>query len=797
MVLLFAGGLAALSPEPARAGEEGDRIHVEKIVIRGVKNRDSAIKSQMRIREGEDYAPDEFQQLLNTDTSHLFRWGIWIRRILPKVPRGKITLVLEVEDRIRLSSISFEDMDAFEEEEILPLLLVKPNMPTDLALIRLAADQIEKYYRDQGYRFAHVSVDLKGSAHGRRQLVFQVDEGPRTRIVDILFHGNRSIRAGRLRSVMETKRSDLFQAERLEEAKFRRDLAALEQYYREEGWRDACVTLEDLVYSDNRSRLTILIRVNEGQRYVVDSVKIEGNTAIPTEEIERKVRLRPGMYYRANLIYGNVEEEEKGDFRRIRDAYGEKGYLFPVIIPVETFDVKAKRVKVAYHIKEGNKIRIRCVKIRGNYKTRDDVIRRFLHIRPGEIPNPSDFEFTQKRLMQTQFFGKVNLKFDDTGDPETKDALIELDETRTGDIRFIAAYNQSTQFMGRIAVRFKNFDLGRLPRSFSDLFSGRAFAGGGQTLTLQVTAGMESQLIYNLRFDEPHFFGTRTSFMLNLFSYQRDWGPYLEKRLGAHIMFGRKITRFLSATLKYRVEGLELRDISLYAAPDVWAARGPDTISALIAALNLDLAERDPFGQPYSGFEAGWSYEYAGGFLLGTVDFMKCEANATIYTTLFGEVSKWRHIVKLKAQAGWCASHHHAPDVPIYERFYLGGLGTVRGFSYRSIGPDHLGEPIGGNFRTAATLEYSLPLYRAPMPGFWQQEIDVLRMIFFYDVGVLSEDFGAFSTRDFRSGVGFGFRLRVPALGGIPIALDFGWPISRRPGDRTERVSFSLGFFFF
>jgi outer membrane protein insertion porin family len=276
--LLVAGGLAALSPPPAQAADEDGRIHVEKIEIRGVKNRDSAIKSQMRIREGESYEPDEFQTFLNADTSNLFRWGIWIRRILPREPRGKITLVLEVEERIRLASIRFEGMDAFEEDEILPLLLVKPNTPTDGALIRLAADQIEEYYRDQGYRFAHVTYDLKGPAHGRRQLIFQVDEGPRTRIVDIVFNGNRSVRSSRLRSVMETKRSDLFQAERLEEAKFRRDLAALEQYYREEGWRDARVTLEDLVYSDDRNRLAILVRVDEGERYVVESIEIQGNS---------------------------------------------------------------------------------------------------------------------------------------------------------------------------------------------------------------------------------------------------------------------------------------------------------------------------------------------------------------------------------------------------------------------------------------------------------------------------------------------------------------------------------------
>jgi outer membrane protein assembly complex protein YaeT len=791
-VLLVLGSLST----SLQAGEKKD-ISIKEIKIRGAKGREEAVISQMRIQKGKNYTAAELQRLLHRDVDHLFRWGIFVRRILPAEPKGDTVLILEVEERLRIASIKFVDMDAFEEDEVLPLLLVKRGSPTDEALLQVTADQLEAYYKDQGYRFATVKFSLKRLSHGRAHLIFKIWEGPRTRIVDIFFHGNRSIRSGRLRSRMQTERSDIFQAERLEEEKFRRDLAALEQYYREEGWRDATVTLEDLVYSDDRERLTIIIRVVEGERYVVTSLEITGNKEIGTPTLLRKVKLRKGMYYRAGMIYGDISHEEKGDFERIRELYGDKGYLRTMVTADEIFDEKTKSVKVIYTIREGDKIRVRRVLIRGNEKTRDDVIRRYLAIQPGGILKRSELKWSHKRLLQTQYFSKINVNFEDTGIPDEKDVLVEVEEMRTGDIRFIAAYNQSTQFMGRIAVRFKNFDISRLPTSISDLFSGRAFAGGGQTLTIQLTAGMEKQVIYNLRFDEPYLFGTRTSFSLYLARYQRDWGPYLERRLQAHFSFGRRLFPFLSANLKYRVETVELRDISTYAPPDVFTARGPDTISALIGQLTLDLAERDPFGQPYSGLDAYVKYEYAGGFLRGTLDFHKAEASAKAYTTVFGHVSEWRHILKLQVQMGWSAPHHHADQVPIYERFYLGGLGTVRGFAFRSVGPHYNGEPIGGSFRVVGTLEYSLPLYRAPMPQTWQQEIDVLRMVFFYDVGMLSPDYRSYSSDLFRSGIGFGFRLRVPALGGIPIALDFGWPISRRPEDRTERVSFSLGFFFF
>jgi len=792
LVLVLPVLLLAEEAEP-----KAEPVLIEKIVIEGAPGREASIKGQMRVKEGKRYEAEELARLIDKDVEHLYRFGVFVRRIRPRRPAGEITLTLDVEERLRIASIDFEGLDAFEEDEILPLLLVKEGSPTDKALLRLACEQLKDYYSDEGYRFASVTDTIKRLPGGRVQLVFRIHEGPRTRVEDILFVGNRSIRSSRLRSVMETKRSDLFQAERLEEETFRRDLAALEQYYREEGWRDAEVFLENLVYSDDRSALTVVIRVREGKRYVVESVDVEGNEEIDKKTLMDLVKLRPGMFYRAPLVFGNVMEEEKGDFKRILEAYGELGYLTPDISPAETFDHETKRVRVVYRIKEGEKTRIRRVLIRGNEKTRDDVIRRLTVIRPGEIPRRSDIERSYKRLLQTRYFGKIEPKFLDTENPGEKDLLFEVEEMRTGDIRFIAAYNQSTQFMGRIAVRFRNFDIARIPTSLTDLISGRAFAGGGQTLTVQVTAGMEKQVIYNLKFEEPHLFGTRTSMSLNFFRFQRDWGPYLERRLGANLVLGRRLNRFLSASLKYRIEGLELRDISLFAPPDVYAARGPDTISSLTGKIALDLAERDPFGQPYSGVDADLSYEYAGGFLLGTVDFHKAELSARAYTTLFGDVSEWRHIMKVQAKVGWGGTHHHADQIPIYERFYVGGLGTVRGFEYRSIGPRQNGEPVGGNFMVSGGIEYSVPLYRAPMAGSWQQEMDVLRMVFFYDVGLLVADEEAYATRHFRSGIGFGFRLRVPALGGIPIALDFGWPISRRPEDRTERVSFSLGFFFF
>jgi len=281
-----------------------------------------------------------------------------------------------------------------------------------------------------------------------------------------------------------------------------------------------------------------------------------------------------------------------------------------------------------------------------------------------------------------------------------------------------------------------------------------------------------------------------------VFKSQHDLGPYLETRAGGTLQFGRRLADFLTVSLRYRFEALQLRDISPSASIDVFRSRGPDEISSLTGEIAVDFTERAGMGQPYSGFESSVSYEYAGGGLFGSIDFHKAQWEAAIYRTVFGEVSEWRHILSIRARVGWAAPHHHAWDLPVYERFYLGGLGTLRGFGYRGVGPRQQGSPVGGDFRVYGGVEYSLPLYRAPMPGTWRQEIDVLRLVVFYDVGALSSTLDDYSTRIFRSGLGFGFRLMVPALGGVPISLDFGWPVSRQPGDDTERVSFSLGWFF-
>ncbi|MCU0723585.1 MAG: BamA/TamA family outer membrane protein, partial [Planctomycetes bacterium] len=546
---------------PPGASAAAEEVALERIEIRGAPGQEEAIKSQMRIAEGKSYPAASFDRLLENDVSQLWKWGVFVREVSPREPRGKTVLVLQVEMRLRIASIEFEGLDALDEEDVLPLLLVKRGSATDDSLLQVSCDRLRERYRDEGYRFASVTYELKRRRGARAGLVFKIEEGPRTRVDEIVFLGNRSVRDARLRSVMETKISDLFTPERLLDDALRRDVAAVEQYYREEGWRDARVALEDLAYSDDLERVAVVLRIREGDRYTVTSLAITGNQAVPTEKLLRRVNLRAGLFYRSRLVYGDFESEEKGDFKRIQELYGDLGYLDARIFVEETFDDRAKTAKVVYRIEEGKKVRVRRLLFAGNEKTRDDVMRRLVSIRPGEVFRYGDLERSYRNLEQSRYFGKVDLRFLPTGVPEEKDVLLEVEETRTGDIRFIAAYNQSTQFMGRVELRFRNFDLSRLPTDFDDLLSGRAFSGGGQTLTVQMTAGMEKQMIYSLQFEEPAFFGTRTSFMTSVSKFQRDWGPYLEKSTGGTLLFGRRLTDFLSVNVKYRFTAMELRDI--------------------------------------------------------------------------------------------------------------------------------------------------------------------------------------------------------------------------------------------
>src|SRR6185295_1365110 len=338
-------------------------------------------------------------------------------------------------------------------------------------------------------------------------------------------------------------------------------------YYRLEGWLDIQhgdnIFLEDLEFSEDKTRVTIKIHVNEGERYKIRSVRFEFDASsrkvFPEPEMAEWLVCKPGDPY--------TENNANKDVSRIREKYGERAYIQAEINHNEVVDLKKRELDVVYSIKENDKIYVGRIIIEGNSKTREDVIRReftrtgFL---PGEEYNYSSLQRAKQRVKDRQLVDAQSVgiqeRTQDTDDPQTRDVVIDVKEGQTGTIRFAAGYSSSFGITGLLEFTQRNFDIADLPTGFDDLLSGTGFAGGGQFLRLRVSPAARRQS-YTAEFREPYVFGYEFGMGVTLYDINTLWESYDERRLGASVTVDKRFDPFI-AQLKFDAYQLDVRGIS-------------------------------------------------------------------------------------------------------------------------------------------------------------------------------------------------------------------------------------------
>jgi len=276
---------------------------------------------------------------------------------------------------------------------------------------------------------------------------------------------------------------------------------------------------------------------------------------------------------------------------------------------------------------------------------------------------------------------------------------------------------------------------------------------------------------YRIDFRDPHVADTDFGLSTSLFLFERDRDTYNEGRAGVNVGVSREIAETLSAFMNFRVEGIDINHVDLGVPKDVTDVKGTSMLTSVEVGLTKDTTDSLLF--PSEGYRLTGSVEQAGA-LGGNYTFTRLTVDAKKYFTITRDVLDRRSVLMLHGRVGEILS-----DAPIFERFYAGGQGTIRGFRYRGVGPRYGHTELGGDFMALASAEYSFPIYEKTLNG-----------VFFLDTGTVesSASLGAW-----RASVGFGVRFTVPFLGPVPFALDFGIPIAKQPGDRTEIFSFSIG----
>ncbi|MFH1413826.1 MAG: outer membrane protein assembly factor BamA [Candidatus Omnitrophota bacterium] len=623
---------------------------------------------------------------------------------------------------------------------------------------------LKKMYEKKGFSDVTIShqVDIDKETN-KAKVKFTVSEGRKVRIKNIFVEGNLSFLDRRILRLIKTKRAWLLNAGILKDDVLAEDMERIKAFYRKEGFTDVEVDFE--TKSDERKAylLYITIKIKEGKRYLVGNISIQGNNDLSKDLILARLE---------HCVPGKVFSQEalKEDIANIQSLYFDKGYISNQIQEATSLNPYTTRVDIVYNIAENEITYVNKIRVVGNVKTKDVVVRRELRIYPGDRFDGDKLKRSKERLQNLGFFEEVGYDAKDTEVPNKKDLVVEVKESKTGAFSFGGGYSTVDQFVGFVEIEQKNFDWRNFPY----------FTGAGQNLTLRASFGSVSSG-FDLSFTEPWIFDYPVSFGFDLYKRQHEreedigYG-YDQDITGGDIRLGTEVSEYLRANLVYRYDNIKIADVAIEASSDLKSEEGKNVISSLRPGITFDT--RDNVFYPRKGNLFSSSLEWAGGPFAGDKEFWKYYGVASQYFPLFKNSA-----LEFKARIGLADVYSTTEKVPIYERFFAGGASTVRGYEERSLGPIDSAskDPLGGESMLVGNIEYTHPV------------LDFLKAAVFYDIGNVWGKMNDLGSSGLKSSVGLGFRIKTP-IG--PIKLDYGIPLDKAPGEddtKSGRFHFSAG----
>ncbi|HUI07758.1 MAG TPA: outer membrane protein assembly factor BamA [Verrucomicrobiae bacterium] len=725
------------------------------------------------------------RDVIEQDVRNLINTGYFYDvRVLEEPVADGVKVVYQVQGKATIKEILIEGSKRFKEDRLRREVTQKAGDILDERKAHADAQKMEELYQKAGYPDAKVKYEVEIDRDtGKAILKFKVEEGQRVYIKQIVFSGNKAYSAARLLKLLKTRRhwwgSWLSSTGVLKEEDFKEDLDKLRDFYHSNGYIDMEIRgtrIERL----GTKWMVIYIDLFEGNQYKVGNIRIEGNTLFPTVDLEKRLKMTTGKTFTP----GGMEADQKA----IEDYYGTRGYLDTVVRPTRAPNIETGRIDLTYTIREGALTYIEHIEIRGNTKTKDKVIRRELAVNPGEIYDTVRVDRSVERIKNLGYFSKVDATPEPTEVPNRKDLVLSVEEQRTGAVTFGAGFSSIDNLIGFVEVTQGNFDL----------FNWPSFTGGGQKLRLRAQLGFKRQ-DYELSFTEPWFLDRKLSLGFDLFDHESSYlsTEFTEQEAGGDLRLEKALSEFVRGSVQYSIQSINLH-VDKTASRELQTQEGSHLRSAVQGALVYDT--RDSVFLTTRGNRSEFTAELAG--LGGNVELYKLNAKSTFYFPFFNN-----HVFQLLGAAGVVEAFgatkgdgktvietvvsgnvtstvaRAVDNVPIFDRYFLGGANTLRGFSFRKVGPkDADGEPIGGNTYCNGTAEYSFPI------------IERVRGALFFDVGEVERDAYQFSLGDLKSDAGVGIRLNLP-IG--PLRLDYGYPIMTDKQTGTSgKIQFSVGYQF-
>jgi outer membrane protein insertion porin family len=779
---------AGLSSQFTHAQEAETYPRINRIITEfdGFRSAsDQYVMANVQLRPGMNYNPVLLDQSIRT----LYSTGYFelVEARVDKAQNQTIDVVFELVSKYTIERIRFLGNDKYTDSRLASKAEVETGNLLDEYLVSVGADNIAAYYVEKG--FPDVEVDYRiqrDEQTGYAVVTYDVDEGGKVRIDEIFFEGNEAFTDKKLLKQLETSEhgwlSWLTGSGKFDEKKFKEDLTILRKFYRDSGFLD-CEINEDKVSFDfvESDEIVITIPLVEGQLYYLGEFSIENATIYTTDELLGELRLEKGDPF--------SPQDVDAAAIAIRDYYTSSGYLDSRVRAERVPNMETRQIDVVFRVRESEKFYVESINVEGNTKSKSRVIIRELALSPGDVFDLRRMNVSERRLKNINFFEDVRLNPEPTNIPGRKDLGITVREGRTGSFTFGAGFGSVESAVIYFEVSQGNFDL----------FNWRSgFQGDGQKFRFRASVGTTSNQVL-IAFEEPWLFEQRLAFGVEIYRTESDFNSadYNELRTGFEIYLRRRLFELVEARLSYRMELVEIFDVDRNPDPaltgtdiradgsvandgvaDVFQrAEGEDLVSRVGLTFLRDTRETLLFTR--KGNRSSLEFEYAG--IGGDINYYKMEGRTAQFIPTFDAYEQSLSIV---ARAGSVAPFGQSDSVPFYDRFYLGGPDTLRGFDYREVGPRDSDttardEAVGGNSYALVSFEYG---FRIAEP---------LGLVVFYDWGFVNENDFDFSMSNYADNWGVGARIM---LMGSPLKLDLGIPITSPEGvGGGTQFNFSFG----
>ncbi len=725
-------------------------IRIASIAPEGNVRIDSgAILRKIKTKPGDAYSP----AALRNDLKEIFKMGYFdnVQIDIEDTPTGK-NVVFRVFEKPLIGSVTFEGIDELKEEDVKAAANIKEQTILNPVKIAEAEEAIRQLYKTKGFYNSKVSSAISYPTDKGANLVFKIEEGKKIYIKEITVEGNVTFSDGKILDEIETGEkwfmSWLTDAGLLDMNRIQQDAQRIVAFYNNHGFLEAKVGEPQI--RQEEEWLFVKFVIEEGPRYRVGTVDITGDLLDSKEKMLSLVEIR-------NLEFVS-RQQIRDDILKLTDYYSEAGYAFASIRPATEKSSTGEKMDITFRITKGNLVYIDRITIKGNTRTRDNVIRRELRVAEGGVFNSKALRDSTQALQRLMYFEEVNITPEPSLDPDRMNVVVDVKEKSTGTFSIGAGYSSADNLivMGQI--------------------SENNFLGRGDTLAFSANLSGKSSR-YNLGYTNPHLNDSALSWGLDLFDTEREYDDYTKDSMGGGIRIGYPIFEKWQLFGNYSYTDTDLTDVSENASFIIRNSVDIHVTSAIKFSLVRDTRNRR-YGAS-EGSRNSISVKYGGGPFGGDAEFTKLEGSSGWYFPL-----PLRTSFHFSLNAGQ-VFENETDKLPVYERFYLGGLNSVRGFKYAKISPiDPVsGDRIGGDKMWYTNTELVFPLL----------ETQGLMGVLFYDTGqVLNDDEDWFddAADSVKQGTGLEVRWLSP-MG--PLRLVWGYNLDPKNGEDDSVWDFSVG----